>query len=99
MAFSDSGVPSHTKHKSPQGGFAARAQGETFPLPARRTMKVDHLVPDVNRNGLRILRHLQSERAIERHHCFGVLHWKSDVVEASNIPRLRRAHSDTNTSH
>ena len=53
-------------------------------------MKIDHLVAYIDGTRLRILGHLQSESAIEDKHWFGVLHGKSDMIEASDPARLLR---------
>ena len=63
-------------------------------------MKVDHLASNVNRDRLRILRDLQSQRAIERDHRIGVLHWERDMVKAANVvPGLRRGSLRAGCNH
>src|SRR5262245_15630385 len=62
-------------------------------------MKVNHLGSDVNGNSLRILRHLQSERAIERQHGVRVLHRQSDMIKASNVSRLLQPGNSSNCNH
>src|ERR1700722_17621220 len=54
-------------------------------MPTHGTMKIDHLVPDVNRAGVRVLGYLQAETAIEGKHGFCILHRKSNMVEAPNV--------------
>src|SRR5262249_54007213 len=76
-----------------------RAQSETFSLPGGGPMKVNHLGSDVNGNGLWILGHLQSERTIERQHSVGILHRQSDMIEASNVPRLLQSCRASHCNH
>src|SRR6266853_2554983 len=55
-------------------------------------MKVDHLVADVDRAGVRALGHRKPESAIEREHRLSVLHGKGDVIEAPDASEALRGH-------
>src|SRR5262249_21229411 len=69
------------------------------PLPCRGAVKVNHLIADVNGNGLRIFRNLQPKQTIKRHHGFRVLHRKSHMIEASNIARLLHPACSSKCNH
>src|SRR5437660_8940305 len=75
-----------------------RAQREAFSLPCLRTMKIDHLVPDVHRHHVGMLGDVQSERSVERHHGFGVSHRNGDMVEAVDASGLLRTHARSRTT-
>src|SRR5215471_20844414 len=51
-------------------------------------MEIDHLIPDVNRDGVGALAHLQTQAAIKRDHRFGVLHGQGDVIVAADASGL-----------
>ncbi len=54
-------------------------------------MKIDHLLTDINGTGILGLAHLEPKAAIKGQHFHGVLHRKSNVIEAADAPsRLRR---------
>jgi hypothetical protein len=53
-------------------------------------MKVDHLVPDVDRTGVCVLDHLQAEAAIEGEHLLGMVHGKGNMIESSDPRSLLR---------
>src|SRR5205085_6985522 len=74
-------------------------QCERFALPCAGTMEVDHLIADVDRTRLGILRYLQAKAAIKCQHGFRVLHGKSHVVETAYPAGLLKARSHTAGSH
>src|SRR6516165_6019225 len=53
-------------------------------------MEIDHLIPDVNRDGVGALAHLQTQAAIKRDHRIGILHGQGDVIVAADSGRLLR---------
>ena len=67
-------------------------EGEPLALPRLGPVEVDHLVADVDRHHVRVLRHLEAQRAVERDHVVGVLHRKRHVVEAADLAHPVRRH-------
>ncbi len=65
-----------------------RSQSERRILPACGTMKVDHLVTDAHRNGVRGFDHLKPKRPIECQHRLGVLHRERHMIEPTNASAL-----------
>ena len=74
-----------------------RAQREALALPRRGPMEVDHLVTDVDRDHVRLLRDVEAERAVERDHRVGVLHRQRHMIESGDLTR-RATHTGTRTS-
>jgi len=68
------------------------SQRECFVLPVRWTMKIDHLVPEVDRTGVYVFDYLQTEAAIEGEHLLGTLHGESNMIESSDSCSLLRNH-------
>jgi hypothetical protein len=60
------------------------SQRECLVLPVRGAMKVDHLVPDVDRTRVCVLDHLQAEASIEGKHLLCMLHGKGNMIESSD---------------
>jgi hypothetical protein len=60
-------------------------------------MKVDHVVPEMDRTGGGAFDYVAAERPIESEHRASVFHRKGDMMEAADAPRLLSGErADTN---
>jgi hypothetical protein len=55
-------------------------------------MKIDHLVPEVDRTGVYVLDYMQAETAIEGEHLLGMLHGERYMIESSDSWSLLANH-------
>src|SRR6185436_18691821 len=79
------GALPHEAQVAARWGRGRRPQGEAVALPGLGPVKVDHLVADVHRHDVRVLRDLASERAVERDHRVRVAHRQRHVVETGDL--------------